>query len=125
MVRMYTKKPVTIEAIQFLGEVNSNDCYSFIEGKEVEYPASNEIGVITPEGHMRVRIGDYIIKGIKGEFYPCRADIFEETYTPDVIGIGYLGRLSEQNTCIAPSVYMTSGYSVIPSNNFSSNELED
>lgn len=40
----------------------------------------NELLIQTPEGEHRARVGDWIIKGIKGEFYPCKPDIFESTY---------------------------------------------
>ena len=43
--------------------------------------------IVTPEGVMTAQIGDYIIKGIKGEFYPCKPDIFEATYEKvDMLG---------------------------------------
>lgn len=82
----YRKKPVVIEAMKLtrnfadvivdwigkenirlfsLGEFAEDACYIEIE---------------TLEGVMTAREGDYVIKGIKGEFYPCRSDIFEATY---------------------------------------------
>ena len=44
-------------------------------------PASGDLIIRTLEGDMRARYGDYIIKGIRGEFYPCDADIFNRTYS--------------------------------------------
>ena len=73
----YRKNPVVIEAIQFTGE-NLKKCETFIEGSfdnTLNYP-----NIKTLEGVLRVSTGDYIIKGIKGEFYPCKPDIFEQTY---------------------------------------------
>ncbi len=40
----------------------------------------NELKIATLEGEMNVSVGDWVIKGIKGEFYPCKPDIFEKTY---------------------------------------------
>lgn len=74
----YRKKPVEIEAIKWNGDnlkevldfskdayLGKDDCTLFIE---------------TLEGDMKASIGDYIIKGVNGEFYPCKPDIFEKTY---------------------------------------------
>lgn len=61
----FRKKPVVIEAVQFTGE-NVAECKGFAGSKM--------------EGEMRCRQGDWIIKGVKGEFYPCKNDIFEATY---------------------------------------------
>lgn len=91
----YRKKPVVIEAIQ-LTERTIFEVYSFVFDKP---DLSNKIvsdkwdeyevivkryGMIIPtlEGDMKASIGDYIIKGIKGEYYPCKPDIFEMTYEP-------------------------------------------
>ena len=73
----YRKKPVVIEAMQFTGE-NNEDCKKFIGDNfdnTLSYP-----NIKTLEGTMRVGVGDWIIKGVKGEFYPCKPDIFEATY---------------------------------------------
>jgi hypothetical protein len=73
----YRKKPVVIEAIIFEGR-NHKECLEFIGknyDKTLNYP-----NIKTLEGIMRVDEGDYIIKGVKGEFYPCKPDIFEMTY---------------------------------------------
>lgn len=40
----------------------------------------NELDIVTLEGKQRVKLGDYIIRGVKGEIYPCKPDIFEMTY---------------------------------------------
>lgn len=77
----YRKKPVVIEALQYDGtDENFYDLMKFTEGnlfweKELGCPL-----VETLEGNMTVSDGDYIIKGVKGEFYPCKPDIFEMTY---------------------------------------------
>ena len=75
----YRKKPVVIEAIQWTGK-NKDEIRSFV-GKSLDYLATtNVVRIITLEGLMGANIGDYIIKGVNGEFYPCKPDIFEKTY---------------------------------------------
>ncbi len=74
----YRKKPVVIEAIQ-LTEENVDLLVEFCGGKIKSHFL---VGVVieTLEGDMLANKGDYIIKGVKGEFYPCKPDIFEMTY---------------------------------------------
>lgn len=79
----YRKKPVVIEAIQF----NSNDISKMLNAwgpsfskAVVEQVADSHMVLLTLEGNHFAKFGDYIIKGIKGEFYPCKPDIFEMTY---------------------------------------------
>jgi len=72
----FRKKPVVIEAILYTGDYEEAE--SFV-GDKFEVTIS-ETGIQTLEGFMKVSIGDWIIKGIKGEFYPCKPDIFEATY---------------------------------------------
>jgi len=73
----YRKKPVEIEAIQF---INSADIHEFCRDKVREPVGKDYLEIITLEGIMIAQQGDYIIKGVKGEFYPCKPDIFELTY---------------------------------------------
>jgi len=82
-VQTYIKKPIPIQALQWTGN-NLNDIYNFANvncmlvhsmGKSCD-----ELVIHTLEGDMIANKGDYIIKGIKGEFYPCKPDIFEESY---------------------------------------------
>jgi hypothetical protein len=75
----YRKKPVVIDAFQW------KDKPSFPEGFEGLHPialinADEKLDIHTLEGVMTADDGDWIIKGIKGEFYPCKPDIFEATY---------------------------------------------
>ncbi len=75
----FRKKPVVIEAIQYTGK-NATDILRWMF-PDIEPDATADIETIkTLEGDMRVSIGDWIIKGVKGEFYPCKPDIFEATY---------------------------------------------
>jgi hypothetical protein len=80
MVKCYVKKPVTIEAIQWDGE-NTKEILGFCD--ECFSYQKDDIAVLvinTLEGTMKASIGDYIIRGIKGEFYACKPDIFILTY---------------------------------------------
>lgn len=82
MAKKFRKKPVVIEAIQ-LTEDNAIDVLTFCNNTG-NIVASNEdemgISILTLEGTMIANTGDYIIRGVKGEFYPCKPDIFEQTY---------------------------------------------
>ena len=77
----YRKKPVIIEAVQFT-EDRKNKAFNFVRcNVAADWLEDRPILKIqTLEGIMTAEIGDYIIKGIKGEFYPCKPDIFEATY---------------------------------------------
>ncbi len=78
----YRKKPVVVEAIQWTGE-NFEELADFVgeSARRAKYDESDiSIKIYTLEGTMTASPGDYIIKGIKGEFYPCKPDIFNATY---------------------------------------------
>jgi hypothetical protein len=79
----FRKKPIVIEAIQWDGFIETIEDMKDSWGQEFILSAINYkdyFGITTLEGVMNVSIGDYIIKGIQGEFYPCKPDIFEKTY---------------------------------------------
>ena len=88
-VSSYVKKPIAIQAIQWTG-LNLRDIIDFTRlhpsaekwtWEEYEDVVENEgLKIFTLEGPLCAQIGDFIIRGVKGEFYPCREDIFEETY---------------------------------------------
>lgn len=92
-MKKYRKKPVIIEAIQ-LTEDNFEEVFNFLDIpkkiKRVKEYYSNETDMVnkkpsgvflrTCHGTTVAKIGDYIIKGVHGEFYPCKSDIFKETY---------------------------------------------
>lgn len=85
--RRFRKKPVVIEAMQVLRlPVDSPErepLLEWLEGCDSWVQHENgAISVGTLEGVMRADPGDWIIKGVKGEFYPCKPDIFEATYEP-------------------------------------------
>lgn len=84
MIKHYKKKPVVIEAMQFTGTPESTrEAIDFADTNfEISQWAGDDIDyyIETLEGDMEVKPYDYIIKGIKGEFYAVDKDIFEETY---------------------------------------------
>lgn len=82
----YRKKPVEVEAMQIVDDLrNHAQVANWINGNggDAEIPFAEPcIFIVTLEGRMRADIGDYIIRGVAGEFYPCKPDIFEATYEP-------------------------------------------
>jgi hypothetical protein len=85
MVKKYRKKPVCIEAVQFTRN-NWDEVVSFTKNaahtlmiKSSPYAIAT-CGIATLEGHHIATENDFIIKGVNGEFYPCKPDIFEKTY---------------------------------------------
>lgn len=83
MVANYTKKPVTVQAIQWTGN-NINEILEFAGNcamfKVGTIDEGIDLKIVTLEGTHIASLGDYIIKGVNGEFYPCKPDIFEKTY---------------------------------------------
>lgn len=75
----FRKKPVVIEAIQWIGD-NFIEIDNFITIPHETYPSQGILKILTLEGMMEAIEGDWIIKGVNGEFYPCKPDIFEKTY---------------------------------------------
>jgi hypothetical protein len=77
----YRKKPVVIEAVQWHGESNCQETFDFLGLEHPEDEMDHSvIHIETLEGMMTAQPGDFIIKGVKGELYPCKPDIFEATY---------------------------------------------
>ena len=74
----YRKKPVVVEAVHWNGS-NHKEIIDFAENK-ILFDALGNVWIATLEGDMVAKKGDYIIKGVQGEFYPCKPDIFAETY---------------------------------------------
>lgn len=86
----YRKRPVVIEAFQWTMDLNQKECPLWFEdavhkgivsfiNTGTPYVAAN---IETLEGIMMASRGDYIIRGVNGELYPCKPDIFEKTYEP-------------------------------------------
>lgn len=91
----YRKKPVVIEAFQYDGDLKDSNGNYYVpewavkafENRAMRYKGGisplhtpYELYIETLEGSMHVNVGDYIIHGVNGEIYPCKADIFEKTY---------------------------------------------
>ncbi len=80
MIKKYRKKPVVIEAIQYDG-ANVQEIIEFTGGQASKPGGKSDHLIIpTSEGDMQATTGDFVIKGVKGEFYPCKPDIFSLTY---------------------------------------------
>lgn len=75
----YVTKPCEIEAVRWTGN-NKDEIIKFTDGK-ARYELSN-IYIDTLEGTMLADVNDFIIKGLRGEYYPCKPDVFEKKYKP-------------------------------------------
>ena len=87
---LFRKKPIVIEAVQFKGP-NGGAIEQWSDDKVLaspvleptkDNPTGEYLQIKTLEGTMSAIVGDWIIRGVKGEFYPCKSDIFEATYEP-------------------------------------------
>ena len=81
----YRKKPVVIEAMQYNALNSRHSVMQWIDANGgkchlVKSINDNSIYIETLEGTMRADLNDYVIKGVNGEFYPIKADIFKKTY---------------------------------------------
>lgn len=82
----FKKKPVVIEAHRFSGSSTDAACFrKWFEGGEyrrssIQTCDIRDLEIHTLEGVMKARPGDYVIKGVNGEFYPCKPEIFAATY---------------------------------------------
>lgn len=82
MTKTFIKKPVKIQAVQWTG-YNYAEIRDFVgDGRSKLLGSYNspDLVISTLEGDHHALVGDWIIRGVKGEFYPCKADIFAETY---------------------------------------------
>lgn len=79
----FRKRPVVIEAIQYTVE-SCKELHEWLglEHDDTDVLCDRGIFIDTKEGQMEASLGDWIIKGVKGEFYPCKPDIFAATYDP-------------------------------------------
>lgn len=84
----YRKKPVEVEAIRWIGDPDDNENLSAVSAlgnaitRVLEVYKDGRLDIQTLEGVMTASPGDYIIKGVKGEIYPCKPDIFAASYSP-------------------------------------------
>lgn len=83
MAKKYRKKPIVIEAKRFHGKLTMSEAKALATwcGGKLDFDGGTFfVSIPTLEGDMTASKGDYIIKGVQGEFYPCKPDIFEATY---------------------------------------------
>ena len=82
MAKRYRKKPVVIEAAQFDGSERSIVEILALQSDKTKVLREDAGDLMMPtlEGLMRASVGDYVIRGVQGELYPCKPDIFEQTY---------------------------------------------
>lgn len=88
MDKKYRKKPVVIEAVQFTSDADYNEpddgVFAWLDSNESDTywydDAEDQIVIDTLEGTMRADVGDWIIRGVQGKFYPIKDSIFRETY---------------------------------------------
>jgi hypothetical protein len=78
----FRKKPVVIDAYLFRSGEQDYELGPDVEAGRLKYLEDGTALIATLEGSMVARSGDWIIRGVKGELYPCRADIFAQTYEP-------------------------------------------
>ena len=89
----FRKKPVVISAIQWTGEnlrdvISFTDCHPDTRSRHAgmaweayeDLVSRDGLKIFTLEGKMSASVGDWIIRGVKGEYYPCKPDIFDATY---------------------------------------------
>lgn len=75
----YEKRPVRIQAVQWNGE-NVKELMDFLNWRNASHDDQSGFVIHTLEGNMQATVGDYIIKGLSGEYYPCKEDIFLASY---------------------------------------------
>lgn len=75
----YRKKPVVIDAVKWNGE-NVKEVMDFMNWHNASHDERSGLVIYTLEGNHKAQPGDFIIKGVKGEFYPCKPEIFWATY---------------------------------------------
>lgn len=73
----FRKKPVVVEAVQWDGRL---DRLARFMGGAVTVRLSGEALIPTPEGTLTAQRGDWVIRGVNGEYYPCKPDVFQNTY---------------------------------------------
>jgi hypothetical protein len=78
----FRKKPVVIDAVKFLAGEQDGELAADVLAGVIRYPEDGTMLIKTLEGVMCAQPGDWIIRGVKGELYPCKPDIFAATYEP-------------------------------------------
>lgn len=77
--KLYRKKPIIIQAMQWLGD-NFEELEDFGSDRDIVSNPDGTLTIATLEGNHKAQKKDWIIRGVKGEVYPCKPDIFEQTY---------------------------------------------
>lgn len=75
MIKIYVKKPLPVHAVKL-----AYDNLEYVATWSDSVVDGDSLLIDTLEGEMRASLGDYVIRGVKGEFYPCKPDIFEMSY---------------------------------------------
>jgi hypothetical protein len=83
LIKEYTKKPIKIQAVLYDGSQDSINAILELNKSRDVIIENNELIIRTLEGDMLASKGDYIIKGVQGELYPCKPDIFQQSYETD------------------------------------------
>jgi hypothetical protein len=81
-MKMYVKKPIPVPALQWTGD-NFQEIKDFCTDENLEemcFTNNKDLWVKTREGQLMAQVGDFIMKGIEGEFYPCAESVFKKTY---------------------------------------------
>ena len=78
----FRKKPVVIEAVQWDGTKESLEKIRKLGERNIRLNMTTELVIETLEGRMLASLNDWVIRGVAGEVYPCKPDIFEKTYEP-------------------------------------------
>lgn len=108
MAARFRKKPVVIEAMHLNGgnlELTARWCGGRVRSESKPSDPTDTawwVDIPTLEGVMRADVGDWIIRGVKGEFYPCKPDIFAATYEPaeQVPGVTRYGSIEEMRAAV-------------------------
>ena len=79
----FRKKPVVIEAVQWTGDILDAETITNFGADDPIGLQNDSLTVFTLEGLMTASPGDWIIRGVQGELYPCKPDIFAATYEPE------------------------------------------
>lgn len=82
MIDSYVKLPIPIQAVQWVND-DQESYFKLVElgaVPHIDIESDGTLYIKTPEGRMKCLVGSYVIKGVRGEFYPCAEDVFLETY---------------------------------------------
>lgn len=82
----FRKRPIVVEAVQWIDKDDTNRLLNWLAFYEANIKGwvfhDTDVSIPTLEGTMKAMPGDWIIRGVNGEFYPCKPDVFEKSYEP-------------------------------------------